>query len=91
MENQDQEKEAIIRAKQAVSPAGLGDRSDKATRLPGNDSPEDTPLSGMNPEDGADRLEDEYMDGDEPGANVRQNNPNRNPNPKPDIDKPAYS
>ena len=45
MENS--EKEAINRAKQAISPAGLGDRSDKATTLPDNDSPDDSPLEGM--------------------------------------------
>lgn len=44
---EDEEKEAIIRAKQAVSPASLGDRSDKATTLPGNDSPDDSPIKGM--------------------------------------------
>jgi hypothetical protein len=44
---EDQDKEAIIRAKQAISPAGLTDRSDKATTLPGNDSPDDSPLEGM--------------------------------------------
>ncbi|MFD2934102.1 hypothetical protein [Spirosoma flavum] len=44
---EDEEKEAIIRAKQAISPAGLMDRSDKATTLPGNDSPDDSPIEGM--------------------------------------------
>ena len=45
MENS--EKEAINRANQAISPAGLGDRSDKATASPDNDSPDDSPLEGM--------------------------------------------
>ncbi|MBD2755575.1 hypothetical protein [Spirosoma validum] len=81
MENQ--EKEDIIRAKQAISPAGLADQSAEGTSGPG---------SQIDPEDLApDALEDEYMDGDKPGANVRMKHPNRNPNPKPDIDKPAYS
>ena len=44
---EDPEKEAINRAKQAISPAGLMDRSDKATTLPGNDSPDDSPIEGM--------------------------------------------
>jgi len=43
----DEEQEAIIRAKQAISPAGLTDRSDKATTLPGNDTPDDSPVEGM--------------------------------------------
>jgi len=44
---EDEEKEDIIRAKQAISPASLADRSDKATTLPGNDSPDDSPVEGM--------------------------------------------
>lgn len=81
MENQD--KEDIIRAKQAISPAGLADQSAEGTSGPG---------SQIDPDELApDALEDEYMDGDKPGANVRMTHPNRNPNPKPDIDKPAYS
>ena len=42
-----EEKDDIMRAKQALSPASLGDRSDKATTLPGNDSPDDSPIDGM--------------------------------------------
>ncbi|GAB2583028.1 hypothetical protein [Spirosoma areae] len=82
MENQ--EKEDIIRAKQAISPAGLGDQSPEgASGGPGNQ---------IDPEELApDALEDEYMDGDEPAASLPMRHPNRNPNPKPDIDKPAYS
>ena len=79
MENQDQDKEAIIRAKQAVSPAGLGDRSDKATTLPGNDSPDDTPVSGM----------DTTSSDEEDDAPTTH--PNRNRDGKVDIDKPSYS
>ncbi|MBD2753884.1 hypothetical protein [Spirosoma validum] len=44
---EDEEKENIIRANQAISPASLADRSDKATTLPGNDSPDDSPIDGM--------------------------------------------
>lgn len=80
MENQDQDKEDILRAKQAVSPAGLGDRSDKATQLPGNDSPEDTPVSGMDTSPSDDEIEDEAT-----------THPNRNQDGKVDIDKPPYS
>ncbi|GAB3948755.1 hypothetical protein GCM10028805_23900 [Spirosoma harenae] len=81
MENQ--EKNDIIRAKQAISPAGLADQSVEGTSGVG---------SQIDPDELApDELEDEYMDGDKPGANVRMKHPNRNPNPKPDIDKPAYS
>ncbi len=80
MENQDQDKEAIIRAKQAISPAGLGDRSDKATMLPSNDSPEDTPVSGMDTEPSDDDRDD-----------APTSHPNRNRGGKVDIDKPSYS
>ncbi|MCK8494465.1 MULTISPECIES: hypothetical protein [Spirosoma] len=81
MESED--KENLIRAKQAISPAGLGDQSVEGTSGPGSE---------IDPEELApDALEDEYMDGDEPAANVHMMHPNRNPNPKPDIDKPPYS
>lgn len=81
MENQ--EKEDIIRAKQAISPAGLANQSVEGTSGPGSqiDAEELEP----------DALEEDYMDGDKLAANVRMTHPNRNPNPKPDIDKPAYS
>ena len=80
---EDQEKEDIIRAKQAISPAGLGDQSVEGNSGPGSeiDAEELAP----------DALEDEYMDGDKPGGNVHMTHPNRNPNDKPDIDKPAYT
>ncbi|MBD2701939.1 hypothetical protein IC229_14920 [Spirosoma sp. BT702] len=80
MENQD--KEDIIRAKQAISPAGLANQSVEGTSGIGSE---------IDPEELApDALEEEYMDGDELSANVRMTHPNRNPD-KPDIDKPAYS
>ena len=81
MENQDQDKEAIIRAKQAISPAGLGDRSDKDTTLPGNDSPGDTPVSGM----------DTAPSEDTENSDVSTTHPNRNAGGKADLDKPSYS
>ncbi|QHV94924.1 MULTISPECIES: hypothetical protein [Spirosoma] len=78
-----EEKEDLIRAKQAISPAGLANQSAEGTSGPGSQiDAEELP---------ADQLEDDYMDGDEPGSNLRIRHPNRNPNPKPDIDKPAYS
>lgn len=78
---EDEEKEAINRAKQAISPAGLGDRSDKSTTLPGNDSPEDTPLSGMDPTPSETDQDDD----------TATTHPNRNADGKVDIDKPSYS
>lgn len=77
---EDEEKEAIIRAKQAVSPAGLGDRSDKSTTLPGNDSPEDTPIEGM------DISPSDALEGD----NTPTTHPNRNRDGKAELDKPSY-
>lgn len=77
---EDPDKEDILRAKQAVSPAGLGDRSDKATTLPGNDSPEDTPLDGFDTTP-ADDVDDDVMP---------TTHPNRNRDGKVDLDKPAY-
>jgi hypothetical protein len=77
---EDEDKEAIIRAKQAVSPAGLGDRSDKSTTLPGNDSPEDTPLSGMDTSPSDDEQDD-----------TPTTHPNRNQGGKVDIGKPPYA
>lgn len=81
MENQDPDQEDILRAKQAISPAALGDRSDKATTLPGNDSPEDTPLSGLNTDPASGEEEDD----------VPTSHPNRNRDGKVDIGKGSYS
>ena len=76
---QNQDKEAIIRAKQAISPAGLADQSAEGTSGPGSEiDPDELP---------ADALEDDYMNGDKPAEKIRQ----IHPNPKPDIDKPSYS
>ncbi len=76
-------REDIIRAKQAISPDGLEDQSAEGKSGVGSEV-ETKPLP-------SDELEDKYMDGDETAANVRVNNPNRNPDSKPDIDKPAYN
>lgn len=76
-------REDIIRAKQAISPDGLEDQSAEGKSGVGSEV-ETKKLP-------ADDLEDTYMDGDDIADNVRVNNPNRNPNDKPDIDKPAYN
>lgn len=83
----DEEKDDIIRAKQAISPDGLENQS--AAGGVGNELPDsDLPTDELPNDD----LADKYVDApDEPGENVRVMNPNRNPNDKPDIDKPAYS
>jgi len=87
MESED--REDIIRAKQAISPDGLEDQSAEGNSGPGSEQPvEDLPDQDL-PNDA---VREKYTDGpDEPGENVRVMNPNRNPNDKPDIDKPAYS
>lgn len=86
MAEQDPSKEAQIRAKQAISPAGLADQSAEGHSGPGSETElRDAPSSA---------LEDEYLENDEDqkvGANVHQLHPNRNPNDKPDLDKPAYA
>ncbi len=79
---EDQDKDDIQRAKQAISPAGLGDQSVEGNSGPGSEiDPEPLP---------ADALEDEYMNGDEPAENLRQTHPNRGTD-KADLDKPSYS
>ena len=83
MENQEEDKEAILRAKQAISPAGLADQSAEGTSGPGSEiDPNELP---------ADALEDEYMNGDKPAENVPMTHPNRNRDGKVDLDKPSYS
>ncbi|GAA4400805.1 hypothetical protein GCM10023187_14340 [Nibrella viscosa] len=84
MANQENEdKEDIIRAKQAISPDGLADRS--GADLPGSELPEED-IPDLPPNE----YEDKYMTGDSIGENVREMNPNRNRDGKPDLDKPAY-
>lgn len=80
---EDPEKDDILRAKQAISPAGLGDRSDKSTTLPGNSSPSDTPIDELNmtPTD-----DDIGEDDNEPTTH-----PNRNRDGKVDIGKGPYA
>ena len=87
MESKD--REDIIRAKQAISPNGLENQSAEGHSGVGSEQPvSDLPDEELPNDD----LNEEYTDGpDEPGENVRIMNPNRNPNNKPDIDKPAYS
>ena len=87
MESED--REDIIRAKQAISPDGLEDQSAEGNSGVGSEQPvEDLPNQDMPNQ----QIEDTYMDGpDEPGENVRVMHPNRNADGKPDIDKPAYS
>ena len=86
MESED--REDIIRAKQAISPNGLENQSAEGHSGVGSEQPvSDLPDEKL-PND---ELKDKYTDGpDEPGENVRVMNPNRNPNDKPNIDKPAY-
>ena len=79
----DQEKEDIIRAKQAISPAGLRDQSAEGNSGPGAEI--DAPPLPHN------QKEEDYMNGDEPAENLPMSHPNRNPNDKPELDKPAYS
>lgn len=76
------ERENIIRAKQAISPDGLEDQSAEGNSGVGAE----VKMPKMPPN----VLEDTYMDGDKPAENIRMMDPNRNPNDKPDIDKPAY-
>ncbi len=87
MESED--REDIIRAKQAISPNGLENQSAEGHSGVSSEQPlEDLPTEALPNDD----VSEKYMDGpDDPGANVRVMNPNRNPNDKPDIDKPAYS
>ena len=80
--------EDIIRAKKAISPDGLEDQSAEGNSGVGSELPDsDLPTEAL-PNDA---IRDKYMDGpDAPGENVRVMHPNRNPNDKPDIDKPTY-
>ena len=78
-----EERENIIRAKQAISPDGLEDQSAEGHS--------DVGAEVKTPKLPPNKLEDTYMDGDEPAENIRMMDPNRNPNDKPDIDKPAYN
>jgi len=81
MENQDKQDE--IRAKQAISPAGLEDQSAEGNS--GVSAEIDAPKLPAN------EMEDTYMNGDEPAENVPMTHPNRNEGGKQDLDKPSYS
>lgn len=87
MESEDREN--IIRAKKAISPDGLENQSAEGHSGVGSEQPiDDLPSEDLPNQE----LDDTYTnDADEPAENVRQMNPNRNPNDKPDIDKPAYN
>ncbi len=85
MESED--KEDIIRAKQAISPSGLGNRSDAGESNVSGELPDDALPTEALPND---NLEDEYMDGDEPAENVPMTHPNRNAD-KPDNGKGSYA
>ncbi|MGV3560112.1 hypothetical protein [Larkinella arboricola] len=76
-----------IDAKQAISPAGLGDQSVRGTSGPGSQIP-DEEIQDIAPTD----LEDKYLDGEEDqvAPNVRETHPNRNRDGKPQLDKPSY-
>jgi len=87
MEAEEQSKENQIRAKQAISPHGLGDQSPEgfhggpAARLPDEDIPDAPPSE----------LEANYTDEDgQPLDSLPIRHPNRNYD-KPGLDKPAYS
>ncbi|MBO0935797.1 hypothetical protein J2I47_04475 [Fibrella sp. HMF5335] len=82
----DQEKEDIERAKQAISPAGLGDQSAEGNSGPGAEV--DAPELPRN------EREENYMNGDEPAEHIGMTHPNRSENSdndgsgKHDFDKP---
>ncbi|WP_128547536.1 hypothetical protein [Larkinella soli] len=83
----DEEEKKIIDAKQAISPAGLGDRSMKGLTGQGGELP-DEDIQDVPPTE----LEDKYLDGegDDVASNVRQTHQNRNRDGKPQLDKPSY-
>lgn len=81
MENQ--EKEDIIRAKQAISPTGLGDQSAEGNS--GVGAKIDPPQLPAN------EMEDTYMNGDQPAEDLPMTHPNRNADGKVDNDKSSYS
>ncbi len=85
MESED--KEDIIRAKQAISPSGLGNRSDAGESNISGELPDDALPKDALPND---NLEEEYMNGDEPAENAPMTHPNRNAD-KPDNGKGSYA
>ncbi|WP_234736870.1 hypothetical protein [Tellurirhabdus bombi] len=81
---EDQSKEDQIRAKQAISPAGLADQSGDAKGGVGSELPDEEI-----PEVPITEIEENYLDENDNLDGVRQTHPNRNTD-KPDLDKPAY-
>lgn len=80
---EDQDKQDEIRAKQAISPAGLGNQSAEGNSGVGAEiDPPELP---------ANEMEDKYMDGDEPAENLPISHPNRNADGKVDNDSTSYS
>ena len=78
----EQDKKDIIRAKQAISPAGLGDQSAEGNSGPGAEI--DAPELPKN------ETEDTYMNGDEPAEDMPMTHPNRNPDKEGQTDQPGY-
>lgn len=81
---EDQSKEDQIRAKQAISPHGLGNQSVEGNSGPGAELPDedvpDVPVS---------ELEENYTDGEGNPDGVPQTHPNRHGD-KPQLDRPSY-
>ncbi|QJD80917.1 hypothetical protein [Spirosoma rhododendri] len=85
MESED--KDDIIRAKQAISPNGLENQSVEGDSGVSSELPdEDLPTGDVANQ----ALEDEYMNGDEPAENVPMTHQNRGMD-KPDNGKGSYS
>ena len=82
-QEEDPDKENIIRAKQAISSIGLRDQSAEGNSGVGAEiDPPELP---------ANEMEDKYMDGDEPAENLPISHPNRNAGGKQDSDSTPYS
>lgn len=81
---EDQSKEDQIRAKQAISPAGLADQSGEGNSGIGGEIPDEDI-----PEVPSTDIEDNYADDNGNPDGVRQTHPNRNTD-KASLDKPAY-
>jgi hypothetical protein len=82
-QEEDPDKEDIIRAKQAISPAGLKDQSAEGNSGVGAEI--DPPALPAN------EMEEKYMDGDELIEGLPITHPNRNAGGKVDSDHTPYS
>lgn len=82
-----EEKDDIIRAKQAISPNGLENQSAEGDSGISGEVPDDELPTGDVANQG---LEDEYMNGDVPAENVPMTHHNRGMH-KPDNGKGSYS